>query len=142
MSCWAVPLQSSPAPGTRSSLYHGAIDRGRATEAIDLFTEDAVFQARGEELIGRAAIAAFLVERQAQIGRHTVHLVANERVIAAAVGEARVQAIVLLHVRQPDGRYLLERVLDTEHVLYCRASGWRIHRRLSRPLHAADGMGT
>lgn len=46
-------------------------------------------------------------------------------------------ALILLHVRQTDGSYELERVLDTTHVVTREVGGWKIHRRLSSPLHDA-----
>ena len=117
--------------------YHRAIDTGHATDAISLFTDDAVFQAKGTELLGRDAIRVFMTDREAQAERHTVHVVANLVVRRAQDDEVELSALVLLHVRQPDGGYALERVLDTTHVVTRDLSGWKIHRRLSRPLHDA-----
>jgi ketosteroid isomerase-like protein len=115
--------------------YHRAIDAGHATEGIGLFTEDALFQARGSELTGRDAILGFLTEREAQRDRHTVHVVANAVARRRAADEAEVAALILLHVRQPDGGYALERVLDTVHVLRRNRGGWQICKRYSSPLH-------
>jgi ketosteroid isomerase-like protein len=117
--------------------YHRAIDTGRATAGVELFTDDATFQAKGIELVGREAIGGFLADRESQTDRHTVHVVANVSVVRAESDEIELSALVLLHVRHADGRYVLERVLDTTHVLTRGPSGWQIHRRFSRPLHAA-----
>lgn len=116
--------------------YHRAIDTGRALEAVGLFSDDAVFQAKGVELVGRDAITGFLADRQAQTGRHTVHVVANVSVVREDRDEVELRAFILLHVVQPDGRYDLERVLDTTHVIGRSAAGWRVQRRSSQPLHA------
>lgn len=122
--------------------YHRAIDSGRATEGIELFAEDAVFQAKGMELIGRAAIAGFLTEREAQTDRHTMHVVANTTARSSESNQIELTGFVLLHVRRLDGRYELERVLDTTHVLRPCASGWQILKRLSRPLHPPAPVST
>jgi len=71
-----------PPPGTspegvaacRATLidFLSEIDRGHATDALELFTDDASFAARGRQLQGRLAIARFLQERQAETDRHTV----------------------------------------------------------------------
>lgn len=117
--------------------YHRAIDTGRATAGIQFFTDDAIFQAKGMELVGREAIGGFLADRQSQTDRHTVHVVANSSVVRAEPDEIELSALVLLHVRHTDGRYVLERVLDTTHVVTRGPDGWRVHRRFSRPLHGA-----
>jgi len=117
--------------------YHRAIDTGRATAGVELFTDDAIFQAKGVELVGREAIGSFLADRESQTDRHTVHVVANVSVVRAESDEIELSALVLLHVRHADGSYVLERVLDTTHVVTRGSSGWRVHRRFSRPLHAA-----
>lgn len=129
-------LESADAAQEVVLAYHRAIDTGRASEGIVFFTDDAVFQAKGMHLVGRKAIAGFLNERQSQTERHTVHIVANVSVVRAQPDEVELAALVLLHVRQDDGRYDLERVLDTTHVVTRTAAGWRVHRRLSQPLHA------
>ncbi len=117
--------------------YHRAIDTGRATAGIEFFTDDAIFQAKGIELVGREAIGGFLAARESQTDRHTVHVMANVSVVRAEADEIELSALILLHVRHADGRYVLERVLDTTHIVTRGSSGWRVHRRFSRPLHAA-----
>ena len=117
--------------------YHRSIDVGRATDGLELFTDDAVFQVKGTELIGREAIGRFLTDREAQTDRHTVHVIANPVVTRAGKDEVEISALVLLQVRQPGGHYVTERVLDTVHEVTRRSAGWKIRRRLSRPLHSA-----
>jgi hypothetical protein len=43
--------------------------------------------------------------------------------------------MVLLHVRKPDGAYVLNRVLNTVHRFRHSGGEWRITHRTSRPLH-------
>lgn len=85
--------------------------------------------------MGHEAISGFLIDREAQVDRHTLHAVTNISVLQAEEDRVEIGALVLLHVRQAVGSYVLERVLDTTHVVTRNASGWQVHRRLSRPLH-------
>lgn len=119
--------------------YHREIDSGRATAGIGAFDEHAEFEAHGRTYRGRAEILEFLTAREANTGRQTVHVLANETVSAPASDEQRIElrAFVLLHVRQPDGAYRLERVLDTVHHLRRADQQWRITRRTSTLLHPA-----
>ncbi|WP_406445636.1 nuclear transport factor 2 family protein [Streptomyces sp. NBC_00631] len=120
--------------------YHRDIDSGRATAGIGAFAEDAEFEAHGRIFHGRAEILGFLSAREADTGRQTVHVLANEVVTDQGDGphgrRAELRAMILLHVRQADGAYVLDRVLDTVHQFRCRGGEWRITRRTSRPLHA------
>ena len=127
----------SPAALCRAAIidYHGDIDRGRATAAIRFFDEDASFEARGEVLRGHEQILCFLENRQAQTGRHTLHLIGNAVTIAASAESVEIGALVLLHVRDEHGGYGLERVLDTVHRFRATESGWKITARRSTPLH-------
>jgi hypothetical protein len=121
--------------------YHRDIDTGRATAGIGAFADNAEFEAHGRVFRGRAEILGFLSARQADTGRRTVHVIANE-VVTGQDDEGdgdrvELRAMVLLHVRQPDGSYLLDRVLDTVHQFRYSGGEWRITRRTSRPLHPA-----
>jgi SnoaL-like domain len=121
--------------------YHRDIDSGRAAAGISAFAEDAEFEAHGRVLRGREEILGFLSAREANTGRRTVHVIANE-VVTGRDGEVddnpvELRAMILLHVRQPDGSYLLDRVLDTVHQFRCSEGEWQITRRASRPLHPA-----
>ncbi|MER7692467.1 nuclear transport factor 2 family protein [Streptomyces sp. NPDC097610] len=119
--------------------YHRDIDSGRATAGIGAFADDAEFEAHGQVFRGRSEILDFLRVREANAGRHTVHVLANETATPLAAGphgdRVELQAMVLLHVRQPDGAYVLDRVLVTEHQFSCSDEKWQITRRTSRPLH-------
>lgn len=119
--------------------YHLAIDRGGATSAIDAFTDDAVFEIRGQQLRGRREILDFLTRRESQVDRQTVHEITNEHVIERGQDRVVLGALVLLHLRGADGRYELEKVLDSTHALRRTAQGWRIAERSSRPLHPPIG---
>lgn len=117
--------------------YHRDIDRGCATAGIDAFAENAEFAARGQVMRGRGEILRFLTDRERQTDRHTVHVIANEVVVAADDDHVELNAFVLLHVRQADGGYHLDRVLDTRHTFRRGGDTWLITRRTSVPLHAA-----
>lgn len=115
--------------------FLSAIDRGRATEALDLFTDDASFAARGQQLHGREAIAGFLRERQGEASRHTVHVIANDVVRAAGEDELVLTATLLLHEREQDDRYAIHRALDTTQTFRRHSDRWRIAARRTRPIH-------
>jgi hypothetical protein len=119
--------------------YHSDIDSGRATAAIIAFADDAEFEAHGRIYRGRAEILGFLSAREADTARQTAHVIANEVVTGQddESDDSRVElrAMVLLHVRQPDGSYLLDRVLSTVHQFRYSGGEWLITRRTSRPLH-------
>ena len=99
--------------------YHRDIDGGRATAGIGAFADDAEFEAHGRVFRGRGEILGFLTDREADTQRQTVHVLANGTVTGQDDDRIELCAVVLLHVRQPDGTYRLERVLDTVHQL-CR----------------------
>ncbi|MEV7734643.1 nuclear transport factor 2 family protein [Streptomyces sp. NPDC088921] len=139
------PADRSDAVGRCRALvvsYHRDIDSGRATAGIGAFADDAEFEAHGRVFRGRDEILGFLGAREADTGRQTVHVLANE-VVTGQDGEddgrddrrVELQTTVLLHVRRPDGAYVLDRVLDTVHRFRHSGGQWRITHRLSRPLH-------
>lgn len=119
--------------------YHHDIDRGPATAGIDVFADGAEFQAHGRVFRGRSGILDFLRAREADTARQTVHIPADELTTTQAGGphgkSVQVQALILLHVRRPDGAHVLDRVLDTAHQIRRTGGKWRITRRTSRPLH-------
>lgn len=139
------PADRSDAVGHCRALavsYHRDIDGGRATAGIGAFADDAEFEAHGRVFRGREEILGFLKAREADTGRQTVHVLANEVATAQddednGSGDKRVelQNMVLLHVRQPDGAYVLDRVLNTVHRFRHSGGRWRITHRTSRPLH-------
>lgn len=116
--------------------FLAAIDRGHASQALGLFTPDASFAARGEQLQGREQIAAFLAGREAE-DRHTAHLIGNEVVRRCTDDEVEITALLFLHELQPDGQYRLQRVLDTTQLFRRAHDRWLIHRRTTTPLHPA-----
>lgn len=113
-----------------------AIDHGRATEALGLFTDDASLTARGEQLQGLEAISSFLAQRQAETHRQTVHVIANEIIQQTDDQLLELRATLVLHVRQPDNSYLIERVLESTQTFRATNVGWRISQRDVWPLHA------
>lgn len=136
------PSDRSDAVGHCRTLvvsYHRDIDSGRATAGIGAFADDAEFEAHGRVFRGRDEIFGFLEAREANTGRQTVHVLANEVVTGQDDGgddeRVELQAMVLLHVRRPDGAYVLDRVLSTVHRFRHSGGEWRITHRISRPLH-------
>lgn len=140
---------SPPALGTspvgveecRATLidFLATIDHGQATAALDLFTHDASFAARGRQLHGHQEISAFLREREAETDRHTVHVVTNDVVRSANDDEVVLSAMLLLHERGSDGRYAIHRVLDTTQTFRRDRDRWRIRDRSTQPIHPATG---
>ena len=116
--------------------FLAAIDHGHASTALDLFTEDASFTARGQELRGREPISRFLAEREAETDRQTIHLIANE---TAPTNDTRepvtLDAVLVLLVRNGAGQYVIDRVLDTTQQFMPTPAGWRITRRHTTPFH-------
>jgi len=117
--------------------FLAAIDRGRATDALDLFTSDASFAARGSQLHGREAIAAFLADREAQTHRHTVHVVANDTVRERTDEQLTLTALLLLYERAGDGSFELDRVLNTTQTFRRGPDGWRIAHRATTLVDAS-----
>jgi len=77
------------------------------------------------------------LDREARTDRHTVHVVANPVTTETSNDTVEVSALIMLHVRNAEGGYALERVLDTVHRFRSTACGWKIVSRTSTPLHAA-----
>lgn len=133
------PAGTSPAgvAACRATLvdFLAAVDHGRATDALDLFTPDAAFAARGEQLHGHDAILAFLRDREAETERHTAHVVTNDVVRSATADEVVLTAMLLLHERDAGGGYAIRRVLDTTQTFRRDPDRWRIRERSTRPVH-------
>jgi nuclear transport factor 2 (NTF2) superfamily protein len=115
--------------------FLAAIDHGRATDALNLFTEDASLTARGEKLQGREAISRFLGQREAETDRQTTHVIANETAGPAGDQRLELRATLILYVREPTGGYVVERILDTVQTFLRTGSDWRIHDRQLWPVH-------
>lgn len=116
--------------------FLAAIDHGHATTALGLFTADAAFTARGQQLQGRDAIRGFLAERETETHRPTVHIVANETTRTDDTHEAVIlDAILVLLVLDETGQYVIDRVLDTTQQFAPTPAGWQITRRDAAPFH-------
>jgi uncharacterized protein (TIGR02246 family) len=116
--------------------FLAAIDHGHATTALDLFTADASFTARGQQLQGLDAISRFLTEREAETYRQTIHIIANETARTDDTGEAiTLDAVLVLLVCNEAGHYLTDRVLDTTQQFVPTPAGWRITSRRTAPFH-------
>nr|WP_243743706.1 nuclear transport factor 2 family protein [Pseudonocardia dioxanivorans] len=118
--------------------YHRAIDTGRATDGISAFAPEAEFTAKGRVMRGHDEILDFLADRERQVDRQTVHVIANEKVLDAIEERVELGALILLYVRGPAGDYVLERVLETRHTFGEFNGTWLITRRTSSPLHSPE----
>ncbi len=76
--------------------YADCIDAGRASQAIELFCEDAVFEAGPRILRGAARLAPAFASREADRSRRTRHLILNPRF--REVGEGAMEVLSLLAV--------------------------------------------
>lgn len=118
--------------------FLAAIDQGRATDALELFTPDALFDARGTTLRGHEEIANFLAAREGETQRHTVHVITNDAVRRHDDHDLELTALLILYERQIDGTYRLDRILNTTQTFQHLPSGWRISSRTTRPAHPAE----
>lgn len=118
--------------------FLAAIDHGRATDALELFTPDAVFDARGATLRGHEEIAGFLAAREGETQRQTVHVITNDAVRCHDDHDLELTALLILYERAIDGTYRLDRILDTTQTFQRLPSGWRISSRTTRPAHPAE----
>lgn len=110
------------------------IDRGQARRALDLFSDDAVLDARGERLNGHAQIGRFLAIREGE-DRQTAHLITNEVVRNATAHTVTIAALVVL-LERSDGEFLLRDVLDSTQRFERHGDRWLIASRHLRPLHS------
>lgn len=116
--------------------FLSAIDHGRATEGLGVFTDDACLTARGERLQGHEAIKRFLAQREAETHRHTVHVIANDTIQQTDGQLLELRTTLILHVRQPDGTYCIEGILESTQTFRRTDAGWRINHRDVWPLHS------
>jgi uncharacterized protein (TIGR02246 family) len=130
-------MDESDAAQCRAVLirFLAAIDHGRATEALNLFTEDGSLTARGERLQGREAIARFLAQREAETVRQTAHVIANETTESADDERLELRATLIVYVRRSSGGYVVEHILNTVQTFRRVDSDWRIHDRYTWPVH-------
>lgn len=136
MTTTPIPADPTDAATCHAVLasFLAAIDRGQASTALNLFTDEASLDARRRRLHGRDEIQAFLTHRETE-HRHTAHLLGNCTTRATSADELELTALLFLHERRPDGCYELHRVLDTTQVFRRSPHGWRIHIRTVQPLH-------
>lgn len=114
---------------------HGLIDDGRATEAIDLFVDDAVFEVRGDRYTGRSEILRFLAHRQGLVDRRTRHAGTNFRFQRTTPTTARASALLIVFIAEGDAApsALPEAVTDCEMTFrWTFAAGWRLASRVHR----------
>lgn len=110
--------------------FLAAIDHGHATTAVNLFTADALFTARGQQLHGRDAISQFLTTREAETDRHTIHVIANETIRGSDANETiTLEAVLILLLRSEAGNYGIDRVFDTTQDFVRTPTGWKIASR-------------
>ena len=105
-----------PAVSVVLGLYE-AIDSGRATAALELFTPDAVFEGPGGVLEGTGEISAFLTARERRTERRTVHVLTN--VVARRLDERdiEVRGVMMIHTPDAAGDWHMERLLRVRHVV-------------------------
>ncbi|MEP7300460.1 MAG: nuclear transport factor 2 family protein [Caldimonas sp.] len=114
------------------------LDHGESAQVVELFSEDGVFDRRGEALQGRAAIAAAMAARPANMT--TRHVCAN--IMLAHVSATQITGVTYFQFFRhgPNAAPgsssapadLLE-VVGEYHDSFERTSeGWRIARRLAR----------
>jgi hypothetical protein len=112
--------------------FHGLIDRGVASQALELFDDEGLFEVRGDVLRGRDAIGGFLRKREAAVDRHTRHLATNFRFALLSPTQAEATANLILFTRaEGDGSTLaLEAVVDCQLTFIRRDDAlWRIASR-------------
>lgn len=141
----SVPFAHSPAAADLAlsvvlRLYE-AIDSGRATEAIPLFTEDAVLEHPDHALEGAEEISAFLTRREADTERHTVHLFTNVLTRQLDDGDIEVRGVMMIHMPDATGAWQMMRLLRVRHLLRLVDAEFLIGARLREPLEqpVADG---
>jgi len=116
------------------NAYADWIDEGHASRVVDLFTEDAVFEAGPLTLSGRAQLVAAFTAREADATRRTRHLVLNPSYAGAEDGVLEVRSILLLFVLDATADPALP--LEPRALVHCvdrmmrgADARWRIARR-------------
>jgi hypothetical protein len=123
------------------------IDAGRASEAIDLFTDDAIQTMPSGTSTGREALLQGLRRREALSARTSRHLVSNLRLLevpdpvapsaAVPVASSRLHATWVLTLYRSDGpdRPALPQLVADVQDEYAQVAGrWRIARRTVTPV--------
>ena len=124
-----------PAVSVVLGLYE-AIDAGRATAALELFTADAVFEGPNGLYKGAAEISAFLTAREANTERRTVHVFANVDTRQLDERDVEVRGVMLIHTPDTAGDWQLERLTRVRHVVRAVDGAALIAARIREPLQA------
>ena len=124
-----------PAVSVVLGLYE-AIDAGRATAALDLFTTDAVFEGPDGVRRGAAEIADFLAAREANTERRTVHVYANVDTRQLDDRDVEVRGVMLIHTPDRAGDWQLERLTRVRHVVRTADGTTLIVERRREPLQS------
>ena len=114
------------------------IDRGAATEAIDLFTDDAEIGNAEHRAKGRNEIAPMLAAREADASRRTCHQVTNIMFQQTGPNTASAHSLLCLFVL--DGQQeLAARAISRLDDQFARdaAGQWRFSRRMATLLAGA-----
>jgi hypothetical protein len=117
-------------------LFHRHIDRGQATRSAELVAPDADFTIRGQRMQGHAAVLDFLTWREAQVDRHTLHVLTSSIVTRSAPSVLSVESILLMHARDEDGVLRLGDAFEIVHGLVLDGGRWLIRDRTMSPVHA------
>ncbi len=115
--------------------FHRLIDAGTATQAIDLFTTDSVFEVRGQLFEGRQAIFEFLQRREQQSDRLTRHLASNFafELTSETVAQGSAQLLIVAASASEPRELELEAVSDCAVRFRRSESGiWRMTARSHR----------
>lgn len=114
------------------------IDQGEAARTVELFTEDGVFDRRGEALRGHAALAAAMARRSPTVT--TRHVCSNIQLHAES--PTRMTGVTYFQFFRRDSAApgpapapsaLLEAVGEYHDVFEKTAQGWRIAHRIAVP---------
>jgi len=125
------------------SEFAWLIDHGRASEAIGLFTEDAVLTfAPGSPkpgiIRGKSELELFLAARQAHAGLTSRHIVSNLRLGELAGGRVEAHSVFTVYRSESAAREPMPAFIsDVEDTLEKESDGaWRIAARTIRPIFA------
>jgi hypothetical protein len=117
-------------------LFHRHIDRGQATRSAELVAPDADFTIRGQRMQGHAAVLDFLTWREAQVDRHTLHVLTSSIVTRSEPSVLSVESVLLMHARDDEGVLRLGDAYDIVHGLVLHDGRWLIRDRTMSPVHA------
>jgi hypothetical protein len=125
--------QAADALACQSVLYAFAerIDTGRASQAVELFTDDARFAAGPRVAEGRAQLAAAFAAREANSARRTRHLMLNPICVPDGEAAMEVRSTLALFVLEPEAKPLAPSALlaCTDRLLRGADGRWRIASR-------------